>query len=89
MLRIFSALTGMSIFESLMMIYITIIVFTFLFVAIVHGQTTPKVTTRQSFLMGGLFAVLVAFAGMIFISIFTSYNASYKGLIRLLASSNH
>ena len=72
-----SILIGTSVFGALILLYIIAIMFTFLFVAIVDAHVTSH-TTPQSFLRGGMSAVLVAIAGMIFMSIYTSFNASYQ-----------
>ena len=72
-----SILIGTSLFGALMLLYIIAILFTFLFVAIVDAHVTSH-TTLQSFLRGGMSAILVAIAGMIFISLYTSFNASYQ-----------
>jgi NADH:ubiquinone oxidoreductase subunit 6 (subunit J) len=72
-----SILIGTSVFEALMLLYVIAIMFTFLFVAIVDAHITSH-TTLQSFLRGGMAAVIVVIAGMIFISLYTSFNASYQ-----------
>ncbi len=72
-----SILLQTSMFATLMLCYIFAIMFTFLFVAIVDAHVTSH-TTRQSFLRGSLFAVAVAITGMIFISLYTSFNTSYQ-----------
>ena len=77
MLLGFSILIGTSVFGALMLLYVIAILFTFLFVAIVDANVTSH-TTSQSFLRGGMSAVIVAIAGMIFMSIYTSFNASYQ-----------
>lgn len=77
MLYAISNLIGTSIFGTLMLLYVIAIMFTFLFVAIVDAHVTSH-TTSQSFSRGGLFAVCIAIAGIIFILFYTSFNTSYK-----------
>lgn len=77
MLYAISNLVGTSIFGSLMLLYIIAIMFTFLFVAIVDAHITSH-TTLQSFVRGGMAAVIVVIAGVIFISLYTEFNTSYK-----------
>ncbi len=77
MLLAISILLKTSMFETLMLCYVIAIMFTFWFVTIVDAHVTSH-KTSQSFLRGTTFAVIVAIAGMIFISIYTSFNASYQ-----------
>lgn len=72
-----SILLKTSMFETLMLCYVFAIMFTFLFVAIVDAHVTSH-TTLQSFLRGGMSAIIVVIAGLIFISFYTSFNASYQ-----------
>ena len=77
MLYAISNLVGTSIFGSLMLLYVIAIMFTFLFVAIVDAHITSH-TTLQSFVRGGMAAVIVVIAGVIFIPLYTEFNTSYK-----------
>lgn len=72
-----SILIGTSLFGALILLYVIAIMFTFLFVAIVDAHVTSY-TTLQSFLRGGMSAIVVVIAGLIFITIYTSYNSTYK-----------
>jgi len=77
MLLGFSILIGTSLFGALMLLYVIAIMFTFLFVAIVDAHVTSH-TTLQSFVQGGMAAVIVVIAGAIFIPLYTGFNTSYK-----------
>lgn len=77
MLLGFSILTGNSLFESLMILYIFAIIFIFFAVTVVDAHVTSH-TTKYSIFSGSFAAVLVMLAGGIVIPIYTSYNSSYK-----------